>query len=410
VTDDQNNNFTPETPESPESGEMPESDSPTSSFVHSMREKTGSILAKFRFARKKQDSEPALDEPYPLADGVNNIEQEEPTSEISMAGAPSIRGESSSPSARRMELLNVVEWVSQSLQSRGYAFYGKLFTLIVCCYFLADVLALMAGKYIPEPPVVRSSRVTNVAHRVKSIDDYNPIFARNLFNRKGLIPGEENPSGPADLGGAPVRTSLPFNLVGTLILKDEIRSIATIEDKSASMVYPVRIDEEIPSKARILKIEPRKVIFVNTQSGRREFVDLPEDAISSARISIGGGGTTSKSPGIEQVSDNQFNISRSEVDKALGDFNRVLTEARAVPNFENGVPNGYKLFQIVPGSIYDKLGLKNGDTIVGVDGQPINDPAKAFELLGKLKEGASHMELAVKKPDGKTSTKVYDIH
>jgi type II secretory pathway component PulC len=64
----------------------------------------------------------------------------------------------------------------------------------------------------------------------------------------------------------------------------------------------------------------------------------------------------------------------------------------------------------VPGSIYDKLGLKNGDTIMGVDGQPINDPAKAFELLGKLKEGASHMELAVKKPDGKTQNLTYDIH
>jgi general secretion pathway protein C len=310
-------------------------------------------------------------------------------------------------SIRRMELLNVVEWVSQSLQNRGYAFYGKLFTLIVCCYFLADVLALLAGKYIPEPPVVRSARPTNIAHRVKSIDEYNAIFARNLFNRKGLIPGEENPSGPADMGGAPVRTSLPFNLIGTLILRDEMRSIATIDDKSASMVYPVRIEEEIPSKARILKIEPRRVIFVNTQSGRREFVDLPEEPTNNTRISVGSG---NKGPGIEQVGGNQYSIARTEVDKALGDFNKVLTEARAVPNFENGVPNGYKLFQIVPGSIYDKLGFHNGDTIVGVDGQPINDPAKAFELLGKLKEGASHMEIAVKTPDGKTSNKVYDIH
>ncbi|MFL5812372.1 MAG: type II secretion system protein GspC [Bdellovibrionia bacterium] len=388
MTDDQNDNNTPETPEfEPESH---------SSFADSMREKTGRILAKFRRGQKTQ----LLDTP----------EQEDPTSEISMSGTPSVRGEPGTSSMRRMELLNVVEWVSQSLQSRGYAFYGKLFTLIVCCYFLADVAALMAGRFIPEPPVTRASRPVNLPRRTKSLEEYNAIFARNLFNRKGIIPGEETPSGPADMGGAPVRTSLPFNLVGTLILRDEMRSIATIEDKSASMVYPVRIDEEIPSKARILKIEPRKVIFVNTQSGRREFVDLPEDPATATRISIGGGGTASKGPGIEQVGGNQFNIARTEVDKALSDFNNILTQARAVPNFENGVPAGYKLFQIVPGSIYDKLGLKNGDTIVGVDGQPINDPAKAFELLGKLKEGASHMELAVKKPDGKTSTLTYDIH
>ncbi len=376
MTDDQNNNLTPESP----------SPSPSRpSFI----EKTGRILARMGLRRKQEEAS---------FDGATD----EPTSEISMSG--NIRA----PSVRRMEFLNIVEWVSQSLQSRGYAFYGKLFTLVICCYFLADVVALMAGKYIPEPPVVRSSRPLNIAQRNKSIEDYNAIFTRNLFNRKGVIPGEETPSGPADLGGAPVRTSLPFNLVGTLILRDEMRSIATIEDKSASMVYPVRIDEEIPSKARILKIEPRRVVFVNTQSGRREFVDLPEEAMNAAHITVGG--PTNKGPGIEQVGGNQFNISRNEVDKALGDFNNILTQARAVPNFENGAPAGYKLFQIVPGSIYDKLGLKNGDTIVGVDGQPINDPAKAFELLGKLKEGASHMELAVKKPDGKTSTLTYDIH
>lgn len=93
----------------------------------------------------------------------------------------------------------------------------------------------------------------------------------------------------------------------------------------------------------------------------------------------------------------------------MKDFNTILTQARAVPNFENGQASGYKLFQIVPGSIYDKLGLKNGDVIAGVDGQPINDPAKAFELLGKLKEGASHMELQVKR-NGQAQTYTYDIH
>lgn len=308
-------------------------------------------------------------------------------------------------SLRRMEVLNFAEWASRSLQSRGYAFYGKLITIVLCTYFVADVLAIVAGHYIPEPPVIRANRFSGTLRRPRTMEDYAPIFTRNLFNRRGLIPGEENVGGPMDLGGAPVRTTLPFNLIGTLILKDELRSIATIEDKSASTVYPVRVDEEIPSKAKIIKIEPQRVIFVNTQSGRREFLELPEEPVTSnARINVG----TPPSVGIEQVASGQFNISRREVDKALSDFNNILTQARAVPNVEGGVPAGYKLFQIVPGSIYDKLGLKNGDVINGVDGQPINDPAKAFELLGKLKEGASHLELQVKR-DGATKNFTYDI-
>ena len=76
-------------------------------------------------------------------------------------------------------------------------------------------------------------------------------------------------------------------------------------------------------------------------------------------------------------------------------------------HFENGMPAGYKLFQIVPGSIYDKLGLQNGDTLCGLNGQSINDPGKAFELLGELKT-ASHLELCVKR-DGRQNNNSYDI-
>ena len=313
---------------------------------------------------------------------------------------------------QHFEPMQAVEWAGRTFQRHGTgsvgATYGKAFTIGLCAWFLADLLALLLGKYVPEPPVARLSRSYSPSRRLKSLDDYNSIFSRNLFNSEGKIPGEEANTGPIDLGGAPVRTTLPFNLVGTLILRDELRSIATIEDKSASMVYPVRVEDEIPSKARILKIEARKVTFINTASGRREFVDLPEDIqVGGPRIQVsnaprGGGGV-----GIEKVSPTQFNISRSEVDKTLQDLNKVLTEARAVPNFENGVPAGYKLFQIVPGSIYDKLGLQNGDVISNLNGQPINDPGKAFEMLSELKT-SSHLELTIKK-DGKSVTNSYDI-
>ena len=119
------------------------------------------------------------------------------------------------------------------------------------------------------------------------------------------------------------------------------------------------------------------------------------------------GGPKNTGPSIEKVAPNQFNVQRSEVDKALQDLNKVLTEARAVPNFENGVANGYKLFQIVPGSIYDKLGLQNGDVITGLNGSAINDPGKAFEMLSELKT-TNHLELQVKK-DGKVQNNIYDI-
>lgn len=302
---------------------------------------------------------------------------------------------------------NATAWVvgvGSQLQKQSSGFYGKIAVILISTWFLADIFALMASKYLPEPPAV-TTRYDSRGNRIRTLEEYQVIFSRNLFNSKGLIPGDETPTQQVDLAAAPVRTSLPFNLVGTLILKDEIKSIATIEDKSASAVYPVRVQDEIPQRARILKIEPNRVIFINTQTSRKEFIDMPLDpAVSNPKITIrpaGGAG------GIERVSPTQFNVSRVEVDKALSDLPQVLTQARCVPNFENGVAAGYKCFQIVPGSIYDKLGMQNGDTICGINSQNVDDPAKAFALLGELKS-ASHLELCIKR-DGRQQTFVYDI-
>lgn len=301
-----------------------------------------------------------------------------------------------------------LEWVSKTVQKRGTSFYGTLATLTLSAYFIADLTALMLEEYIPDPPITRSNRYESASGQTKSVNDYAAIFSRNLFNSQGLIPGEDTGDSPSsDLGGPPTKSTLPLNLVGTLIMSNEALSIATIEDKSLSIVYPVRMDDEVPNKIKIVKVEPKRVVFVNKASGRREYIELPED-LQNVGQTINIGRSSAVGSGIEKVAPTQFNVSRSEVDRTLADFNNILTQARAVPNFENGVASGYKLFQIVPGSIYDKLGLQNGDVIAGLNGQPINDPAKAFELLGELKT-SNHMELQVKK-DGRQSTYTYDIH
>ena len=190
--------------------------------------------------------------------------------------------------------------------------------------------------------------------------------------------------------------------MGTLVLSDSRRSVATLEDRSINMVYALQEDDQLVNKLKVLQVEAKRMTFLNLATGRKEFVEITEDA-NSPSIKMG-----APSGGIEKVAQNQFNVSRSEVDRALADFNNILTQARAIPYSESGVPSGYVLSQIVPGSIYDRLGLKDGDIISGLNGQPINDPGKAFEMLSELKT-ANHLELQVKK-NGKQSTYTYEIH
>ena len=309
---------------------------------------------------------------------------------------------------RNFDLLALADWFSQAFQRQGASFYGRMVAILLSAYFLADGSAYLIGKYIPDPPVSRSSKSTLSQKKTKSIEDYNVIVSRNLFNSQKIIPGEEGPITPGiqpDLGGAPVKSSLPFNLIGTLILKNELRSIATIEDKAANLVYPVRIQDEIPSKARITRIESTRVTFINISSGQKEYIEIVETFTANPRVTVGK--KTSGPSGVERVSPTQFNVSRVEVDRTLSDLNNVLTQARCVPNIENGSSAGYRCFQIVPGSIYDKLGLHNNDVVMAINGQSMSDPSKAFEQLSGLKD-SNHVELTVKR-DGRVMNLAYDI-
>lgn len=297
-------------------------------------------------------------------------------------------------------------WKKRTLQNI-ILFLGIIFITSIA----ADLAGIFLERFIPEPPPSRLLRYSDTNRNKKSLNEYSIIISRNLFNRRGLIPGDELPNG--DQNNIPIKTSLPLNLIGTLILKNEYRSIATIEDKDAKLVYPLRLDDEIPGKLKVLAIEPYKMIFINLGNSRREYVEIPDDTAKS-NLSLAQGRTTKKSGrgekiNIEQLAPNQFVVAKNEIDKALAPekFNEILTQARAIPHMENGIQSGFMLIQIVPGSIYDKLGLKDRDVICGFNGEPVNDAGKALELLGILKS-ASQVELCVKR-DGKTSNFSYNF-
>jgi len=305
-------------------------------------------------------------------------------------------------------LSNLFDQAVEKIRRQKLARYGKLLTVMMCAYFLADLVVLLVQDKIPEPTAPVPVRRSNFDGSSSASND-DIIFGRNLFNSKGYIPGEEGnqKDGPA------VKTTLPFNLIGTLIFHDELKSLATIEDKGVSDVFAVRVADEIPSKARITKVDTKRVTFVNLQNGRNEYIDLPEDLMTSNPIitikpSTGGSSSKGKAAQIEQVAPNHYIVPRKEIDAALGDINSILTQARAVPNWENGVFTGYKIFQIVPGSIYDKLGLKNGDLIKKVDGDLITDPAKAFEKLSSLKE-RNTMDMTINR-NGQDLPTTFDIN
>lgn len=299
----------------------------------------------------------------------------------------------------------VVERARQLFSGRAYGTYIRLSAAAFASYFMADTVSLVTSSFVPEPPTVPPPRVAKKAEKRRTLEDYAAITARNIFSSEGLIP--EDQTGLAE--GPARKTTLPFNLVGTVVLKNELKSIAAIEDKGQNMIFPVQVDDTITEKAKITKIEHLKVTFVNLSTGNLEYVEIVEEVGSIRPESLRPATPTvpSRKGGVTQRDDTHFDVERTAVDKAMGNLNEVLQQARAIPNFENGMPDGYKLLQIVPGSIYDQLGLTNGDVICGVNGEPINDPGKAFGLFNELRT-SNRLELCVKR-GGRKTTMNYDI-
>ncbi len=251
-------------------------------------------------------------------------------------------------------------------------------SIVLCSFFIADLFAVLFEKYLPSPPVSMLANRRSNGAQASSMMDYEVIANRNLFSSK--LP-KKDPNA-IDLDADPVPTTLPLQLIGTVIFEKAERSMATLQDKSESKVYPMRPGDEVEGKFQVLTVEARRVVFINFSAKRKEFVELPEDP--NQRISY----TPSKSAAkanIAEVAENKFVVKRDEINKQLANYNTLLTQALAVPENQGGVMIGFRLQQIQKGSFYEKIGLKQNDVISSVNGEKITDVAKALTLLQDLK-------------------------
>ena len=92
-------------------------------------------------------------------------------------------------------------------------------------------------------------------------------------------------------------------------------------------------------------------------------------------------------------------LTRAEIDAAFRNLTTLAQEARIVPAFEAGQVVGYKLFSIDPGSLWERVGLKNGDVVLAIGDTLLVSADKALELLSTIKR-SSHVRVDVRRRGG----------
>lgn len=230
-------------------------------------------------------------------------------------------------------------------------------------------------------------------------------------------PVVQEPTTPKiDLNAAPVKSSLRVKLLGTLVSENLPQwSVASIQDIVTLKTNTYMIGDKVQG-AEVVDIERLRVIVIN--NNRREFIDgTPGDGtappiaaapvVSAKAINDAPPPSVALGTGVKQLSENDYEIPRAEIDKTLANLNDVAMQARIVPAFKDGVAQGFKLFSIRPDSIYSKIGIQNGDVIKRINGFDLNSPEKALEIYSKLKE-SSRIDIEVER-NGAAVRKTYNV-
>ena len=292
-----------------------------------------------------------------------------------------------------------------------YSWALNLAAVLLGAYFAARTVNTIAATAIaPKPALVQqaaSAPQPAAAQRTElDADKVAKLFDVPL--PKPAAAGNETAAEQPRTGWnpIPVRSSLHGTLVGTAIADPRRYSLVQITNPDLNETQVYAIGDKYQG-ARIYAVEKERVLIDN--NGVNEYIDNSAAAPPNIGISpvpqppqAGGGGE-----GVKQLSENQYVVAKSEINNALTNLSDLATKARIVPSFKNGVANGFKLFSIVPDSLYAKIGIQNGDVIRRINGYEMNSPDKALEIYQKLRD-ASRIEIELERR-GETLRKSYSI-
>ena len=293
---------------------------------------------------------------------------------------------------------------------------GKL-SLFALLIFIAFTIADLTIIYFRDLMLPQSAPPKKMAqmptHNMFDRSQFSPIISRNIFSSNGIIPdaltSQTGGDKAAPKDNEPVPTSLPLNLIGTLVHSDPSKSIAAIEIKGKNLSASFTVGDDIEGMAKLEKVERGIAYIRNSNNHNLEFIELPKPGNKLSFDTAKPSSVVTTGQEIQKKGTNQFEIKRADLLKYTSDLSSVLMQARAVPNRDpnTGEINGFKLLDMQPGSIYEQLGLKRGDVIKGVNGEAVDSVQKAMEMYNTLKNG-SQVKLRVE-TGGKDETYTYDI-
>ncbi|MCB9593234.1 MAG: hypothetical protein H6719_10930 [Sandaracinaceae bacterium] len=243
--------------------------------------------------------------------------------------------------------------------------------------------------------------------------DPTPVLRRNMFDHEtGRLdidepPPEEiveddTPPEEVDPNAPPPPCDGSMRLVGAFVrMRNEEDSFAAITSASGvAMLYQsgMEVDgREIVSIVRnrvILRPRGGNLCSLSmfAEEGAPQVATAPAPSPAAVRAemaadaaSSGGMDQAALDNGITKVSERQYTIERSLVDRLLANQAALMRTARVIPHEEGGRVVGVKLYGIRRSSLLGRLGIQNGDMLRTINGYDMTAPDSALEAYARLR-------------------------
>jgi general secretion pathway protein C len=263
----------------------------------------------------------------------------------------------------------------------------------------------IVGTYVPKSydadAAVKQYVSTTRPKRVEPFSDYGHVANRNLFQTKtqAEIKKENTPPPPEPVKEEPIKpTELKLKLLGT-VAGDEKHAYAVILDQKKRQQNLYRVGD--PIQTAIVDEIRRGSVILKVGDGK-EILTMDEDP--GMALSKSGRGHHHTKP---ETPSGKIMLARRDLNQSMRNINQLMSQIRIRPHFNRGRPDGLSVNNIKRQSIFNKMGLRNGDIIQGVNGKKIKTVDDVMSLYQQL-NSVSDIDLEIKRR-GKPMTMQYQI-
>lgn len=308
--------------------------------------------------------------------------------------------------------------------SRVVVWFANGLLFVFCCYLVAQIVREVTHVWLEEDPAVRVEMETEPAPPPRRTwDRRKVILDRNLFNVSTLVAQEPPPEPEEDLEA----TKLPLQLLGTVAHSDPGLAWAAVQDLKNRTHEVVRVDDQLLG-ARVLSIERRRIVLEN--EGRREELALDAEEPANGKRGFGAFAGRRRPATTARTTPRSTPEALRERIAKLREAGRVaplpkaepepeeetpprtpaslFSQARLLPKYEEGEMVGVQVSAIREGSLFEQIGLADGDTITELNGIQVTNPQESSNVLRELSE-AQDFTVVVMGADGQERTITYSL-